>query len=80
MSTIVDRTCYFFFRATMARRLSINEDELILPKFIIESELTRQYNRFNATGTELTLRFLPPNQNDTDPMIHFQASVSDLFD
>jgi hypothetical protein len=63
----------------MARRLSINEDELLLPNFLIEGEITRQYNRFNATGTELTVRLLPPSQNDTDPMTHFQASVSDLF-
>jgi hypothetical protein len=56
----------------MARRLTLNEDELILPKFTIEDELTRQYKRFNATGTELTVRLLPPNQNDVPLSIQCQ--------
>ena len=33
--------------------------EDILPRFTIDSETTRQYRRFNAVGTELTVRMLP---------------------
>jgi len=35
-----------------------NDDD-ILPIFTIDSETTRQYRRFNAVGTELTVRMLP---------------------
>ena len=59
----------------------IEEDELTLPRFTIDAEITRQYRRFNAVGTELTVRLLPPAVgDDTDAMTHFQASVTDLFE
>jgi hypothetical protein len=59
--------------------------------FSIDSEITRQYRRFNTTGTQLTVRLLPPpdtdsdddNDNDngnTDPMSHFVASMIDLIE
>jgi len=52
-----------------------------VPKFTIDSETTRQYNRFRAAGTELILRLLPPAAGDnSDVITHFQASVNDLFD
>jgi hypothetical protein len=54
--------------------------------FSIDSEITRQYRRFNATGTQLTVRLLPPPDTDadddngnTDPMSHFVATMNDLF-
>ena len=48
-------------------------------RFKIEGEITRQYRRFNAVGTQLTVRMLPP-LDDTDPVNHFLASVNDLFE
>jgi len=52
-----------------------------VPKFTIDSETTRQYNRFRAAGTELILRLLPPAAGDnSDAITHFQVSVNDLFD
>ena len=49
-------------------------------RFTIDEEVRRQYRRFNAEGTELKVRLLPPTDgDDTDPMTHFQASVTELF-
>jgi hypothetical protein len=51
-----------------------------LPRFTVEEEISRQYRRFNAAGTQLTVRLLPPTEGeDLNPMSHFLASVSDLF-
>jgi len=47
--------------------------------FEIDGKITRQYRRFNAVGTEVTVRLLPPS-NNVDPVTHFLASVNDLFD
>ena len=47
----------------------------------IDGEITRQYRRSNALGTQLTVRLLPPaDGDDTDPVSHFLASVNDLFE
>ena len=60
---------------------SDSEWEYVVPKFTIDSETTRQYNRFRAAGTELIVRLLPPAAGDSsDAITHFQASVNDLFD
>jgi len=49
-------------------------------RFTIDEEVRRQYRRFNAEGTELKVRLLPPTDgDDTDPMAHFEASVTELF-
>jgi len=41
----------------------------------------RQYRRFNAEGAQLTVRLLPPFEGENqNPMSHFLASVSDLFE
>jgi hypothetical protein len=48
------------------------------PRFNIEEEITRQYTRFNAVGTQLTARLSP--WVDSNPMSLFLASVSDLFE
>ena len=38
-------------------------------------------SRFNARGTELTVRLLQPAVEDNqDAITHFQASVNDLFE
>ena len=63
----------------MERNFSISEDEIIPPRFTIGEEITRQYRRFNATGTELTVRLLPPPPDESNPISHFQASVTELF-
>jgi len=66
----------------MERRFSISEDEITPPRFTIDEEITRQYRRFNATGTELTVRLLPPpvDDDESNPISHFQASVTELFE
>jgi len=48
-------------------------------KFQIDGTITRQYRRFNALGTQLTERLLPPS-NNVDPVNHFVTSVNDLFE
>jgi len=57
----------------------VNDD--VVPRFTIDSETNRQYTRFNAVGTELTVSLLPPALgDDSDAVTYFQASVKDLFD
>jgi len=65
-----------FYRIGMA-----SDDDDVVPRFTIDSETDRQYSRFNARGTELPVRLLPPAIGDNqDAITHFQASVNDLFD
>jgi hypothetical protein len=47
-------------------------------RFTIDEEINGQYRRFNAVGTQLTVLLLP--QVDSNPMSHFLARVSDLFE
>jgi len=51
-------------------------------RFTVEEEQTRLYRRFNAQGTQLTVRLLPPpeGKEDPKPMSHFVDSVTDLFE
>jgi len=44
-----------FSRISMA-----SDDDDVVPRYTIDSETDRQYSRFNARGTELTVRLLPP--------------------
>ena len=68
-------------RIRMADIVSDEENELTVPRFTIDVEITRQYRRFNAVGTELTVRLLTPALGDDSvAMTHFQASVTDLFE
>jgi len=73
----------------MASNPSMSDDDEItsptpplpLPtRFTIDGEIRRQYRRFNTTGTELTVRLLPPPPDGENPMSHFQASVTELFE
>ena len=48
-------------------------------RFTIDDEISRQYRRFGAVGTQLTVRLLPPSDDDV-PVNHYVASVNDLFD
>ena len=61
--------------------MASDDDDDVVPRFTIDSETDRQYSRFNARGTELRVRLLPPAVGDNqDAITHFQASVNDLFD
>jgi len=48
-------------------------------RFTVDGEINRQYSHFNATGTQLSLRLLPPPP-DSNPVTHFLDSMSDLFE
>jgi hypothetical protein len=48
------------------------------PKFTIQEEITREYRRFNAVESQLTVRL--SRLVDSNPMSHSIASVSDLFE
>ena len=48
-------------------------------RFTVDGESTRQCIRFNATGTQLTVRLLPPPP-DSEPITHFLDIISDLFE
>ena len=52
----------------------------IAHRFEIVRKTRRQYRRFNATGTQLTVRLQPPTAPDTNPIEHFIASVNGLFE
>ena len=59
---------------------SDDENDDVVPRFTIDGETNRQYSRFNARGTELTVLLLPLAVEDNqDAITHFQASVNDLF-
>ena len=47
-------------------------------RFKIEGEITRQYRRFNAVGTQLTMR-MQPHPDEENPVSCFLASMNDLF-
>jgi hypothetical protein len=48
-------------------------------RFEISSEINRQNRRFNAAGTQLTVRLQPPKPEE-NPVNHFLASVNELFE
>jgi len=48
-------------------------------RFEIDDKIRRQYKRYNAVWTQLTVRLLPPEDN-SNPVGHFLASVNELFD
>ena len=58
-------------------RVGMAQDDIQTQRFTIDEEQTRQYRRFNAQGTQLTVRLLPPSEGEEDshPMSHFLASV-----
>jgi len=59
----------------------MSQDDNEPQKFSIEEEQTRQHRRFNAQGTQLTVRLLPPPEGeDPNPMPHFLHSVTELFE
>jgi len=77
ISNTMYRVC---FRITMVqRKFEIPEDEAEPPRFIIEGEIQRRYQRFNAVGKQLTVQVLSPHVGgDTNPVSHFLATVTDL--
>ena len=48
-------------------------------RFTVDGEINSQYRRFNAAGTLLPVRLLPPPP-DFNPITHFLDSMSDLFE
>jgi len=48
-------------------------------RFEIDDMIRRQYRRYNAVGTQLTVRLLPPADN-SDPGGNFIASVNEIFE
>jgi len=48
-------------------------------RFEIDGTIKRQYRRFYAVRTQITVRVLPPS-NNIDPVTHYLASVNDLFE
>jgi len=48
-------------------------------RFEIDDKIRRQYKRYNAVGTQLTMPLLPPADN-SDPVGHYLASVNEPFD
>jgi len=48
-------------------------------RFEIDDTIRRQYRRYNAVGTQLTVRILPPAGN-IDPVGHFLAGLKELFE
>ena len=48
-------------------------------RFEIDETIRRQYRRYNAVGTQLTVRFLPAADN-SDPVGHFLTSMNELFE
>jgi len=48
-------------------------------KFEIDDTITRQYRRFNAVRTQITVRLLPPS-NNVEPVNRFLTSVNDLYE
>ena len=49
-------------------------------RFEIVREIRRQYRRFNASGTQLTVQLQPLTTPDANRIEHFIASVNDLFE
>jgi len=50
----------------------MSQDDNEPQRFTIEEEQTRQYRRFNARGTQLTVRLLPPPEGeDEEPHVPF---------
>jgi hypothetical protein len=49
-------------------------------RFEVDGEIARLYRRFNATGTQLSVRLLPPPFPDSDPITHFLDGMSELFE
>jgi len=58
------------------------QDDIEIQIFTIEEEQTREYRRFNAQGTQITVRLLPPPEGEENlkPMSHFLVSVTELFE
>jgi hypothetical protein len=48
--------------------------------FQILGEQVRQYRRFNAAGTQITIRLNHPPDTEPDPVAYFLASVEELFE
>jgi len=48
-------------------------------RFEIMDTNTREYRWYNAVGSHLTVRLVPPSDNN-NPVAHFLPSVNDVFE
>jgi len=66
----------------MRREFELTEEELDeISRFHIDSNINREYRRFNAEGSQITVHLQPPIVgDDTNPVSHFLDSVTDLFE
>ena len=49
-----------------------------IPETLILSEVGKEYRRFNAVGTHLTVRLIPPSDTHNNPVRNFLAGVKDV--
>ena len=63
-----------FLRVKLSRELFFFKYIFFISRrFEIDGTITRQYRRFNAVGTQITVRLLPPS-NNVDPVKYFLAN------
>jgi hypothetical protein len=63
---------YYYYYSRIEKRMDHSSS------FCIDDEISRQYRRFNATGTQLTVPLTPPPE-DAEPVTHFVTTMNDLF-
>jgi hypothetical protein len=49
-------------------------------RFVIVSEIRRDYRRFGTVGKQFTVRLTPPSDLELNPIDPFLASINDVFD
>lgn len=49
-------------------------------KTLTLSDVRKEYRRLDAVGTQPIVRRSPSSETDTNPVVHFVASVNDLCD
>jgi hypothetical protein len=70
------------YRNVKVVRISYLQTNIITYEWEILDEVSREYRRFNARGTQLKVRLLPPPDDECniDPITHFETCVNALFD
>jgi hypothetical protein len=58
----------------------LNTSREMAHRFQIVREITHDYRNFGTDGIQYTVRLNPPTDLDLNPVEHFLASVSDLFE
>jgi len=71
----------WYYHSRVDFRVGMAQDDIQSQRFTIDQQLTGKYSRFSAEGTQLTARLLTPFEGeDSNPMSHFLASVTELFE